>query len=274
MKLVSVVIQAYNSQDTICETLDSIKKQTYPNIELIITDDKSRDNTVDVARTWLERNKSDFTSVKLITTESNTGIPGNNNRALKQVTGEYVEFLAADDYMMPNAIEELVTFCENNPRMIPISKVRFFSDEACNLSAVRKYCEVCYEFAQMDYKEQYHQLLMQNRVVSPAASFYPIEIIRELDGFDEHYKCFEDYPINLKLMKHKYQFKLLDKELIGYRISTKSITGSDLTPVKKDEIKLFFREKMWYMFQAGMGLEALKQSRYWIKLALKINKGL
>ena len=269
MKLVSVVVQAYNSEDTICKTLDSIKAQTYSNIELIISDDKSKDCTIEVAKAWMQENKDCFSAMKLITTEQNTGIPGNNNRALKQVTGEYVEFLAADDYMLPEAVAEYVAYCEKNPKTIPVAKVHLFSEEACDFSDVQAYCDKCYKFTGLEYKEQYRQLLMQNRVVAPAAAFYPMELMRELGGFDEAYRCFEDYPMNLKLMKHGYRFGLLDKELIGYRISGKSITGSDLTPLQKDETKLFLREKMWYMIQAGMGWEAIKQSRYWIKMALK-----
>ena len=257
MKLVSVVVQAYNSEDTICDTVESIKAQTYSNIELIISDDKSKDNTVEIARAWVEKNRHAFTEVKVITTEKNSGIPGNNNRALKHVTGEYVEFLAADDKMLPDAVAEYVNFCEKNPKVIPIAKVQLFSEEACDFSSVQDYCDRCYAFAKLAYKEQYRQRLMQNTVVAPAAAFYPMELMREIKGFDEAYRCFEDYPVNLKLMKRGYRFGLLDKELIGYRISAKSITGS------------FFREKMWYMILAGMGWEAVKQSRYWIKMALK-----
>lgn len=272
MKLVSVVVQAYNSADTICQTLDSIKAQTYKNIELIVSDDKSRDNTIDVVKQWMRENEGMLTSMRLITTEKNTGIPGNNNRALKAVNGEYVEFLAADDYMVPEAVEEYVLFCENNPGFVPISKVKLFSDDECDFTSVKRYCEDCYLFAQLNAKEQYRRLLIQNRIVAPAASFYPIEVMNRTGGFDEAYRCFEDYPMNLKIMKNGYGFGYIDKELIGYRISSKSITGSDLTPVKKDETKLFFREKFWYMFAAGMGWEAIKQSRYWIKIAFMKGK--
>ena len=57
MKLVSVIVLSYRSAETIVETLDSIKSQTYPNIELIITDDCSPDNTVQVVRSGLRRMK-------------------------------------------------------------------------------------------------------------------------------------------------------------------------------------------------------------------------
>lgn len=270
-KLVSVVVQAYNSADTICDTLDSIKKQSYANIEIIISDDKSTDNTLDIVQKWIKENES--TNIKVITTERNTGIPGNNNRALKEVNGEYVEFLAADDLLMPTAIEKMLLYCEKYKNVVPITRVRLFSDKNMKMENVQKYCMNCYEFAQMDHRRQYRQLLKQNQIVAPAASFYPTRLLRKIGGFDESFKCFEDYPINLKILKYDYCFGFLDEELIQYRISPKSLTGSDLTPIKKDEIKLFWKVRFINMFRVGMGWEAIKQAKSWVILARKIKRG-
>ena len=269
-KLVSVVVQAYNSSSTIIRTLDSIKSQTYPRIEIIISDDKSKDDTIDVVKQWIGQNERNFERIKLITTEKNTGIPGSNNRALKEIKGTYAEFLAADDCLLDGAIEEYVSFCEQNENVIPISEVELFSDdEVCDFSSVEKYCRNCYEFAKQDHDEQYRQLLIQNRIVAPAASFYPVKILRSLNGFDEAYRWMEDYPMNMKLLKKGYRFGYLSKKLIRYRISGSSITGGYSFELKRTEAKLFFREKMWYMIQFGMGWEAVKQSKSWIKVLLK-----
>lgn len=272
-KLVSVVVQAYNSADTILRTLESVKAQTYPNIELVITDDKSKDDTLEVASKWIADNQGAFNGIELVTAEVNTGIPGSNNRALKQVTGEYVFFLAADDCLMPDAVQVYLDFCEKNTCVIPISKVELFSDEECDFTSAQNYCNRCYEYAKSDRKHQYHQLLVQNWIASPAASFYPARILRKLGGFDEAYRWMEDYPINLKLMHRGYSFGFIDRELVRYRISGGSITGSSLMPLKKTEAKLFFREKMWYMLRFGLGWEALKQSRYWLKILMMGNNG-
>lgn len=59
-KLVSVVVQAYNSADTITRTLESVKAQDYQNIELIVTDDKSADHTIEVVTAWIEENQERF----------------------------------------------------------------------------------------------------------------------------------------------------------------------------------------------------------------------
>lgn len=272
MKRVSVVVLAYRSAQTIKETLDSVKAQTYKNIELIITDDCSPDNTVEVVKEWIAENKDAQCDVKLVTAEKNTGIPGNINRALKQATGDYLKLIAADDYMTKDAISEYVRFCEKNPKAIPIAKVHLFSDEKVDFSDVQSYCNKCYEFAGKEYKEQYRMLLIQNCIVAPSGSFYPMEIVRQVGGYDENYQWFEDYPMNLKVMHAGYRCGLINKELVYYRISGKSITASQQMRLKKTEMKLFFREKMKYMMEAGMGWEAVKQSRYWAKIVMMKNE--
>ncbi|MBO5031563.1 MAG: glycosyltransferase [Lachnospiraceae bacterium] len=267
MKLVSVVVLSYRSAETIIETLDSIKNQTYQNIELIVTDDCSPDNSVEVAKDWIERNQGSLRALKLVTAKQNTGIPGNINRALKQASGEYVKLIAADDYMAPEAIKEYVDFCEKNPKTIPIAKVHLFSEKETAFPEVQQYCSRCYEFAQIqDYKKQYHMLLKQNCIAAPSGSFYPMQVIRECGGYDEHYRWFEDYPMNLKVMHKGYRCGLIDKELVFYRMSSGSITASSQLRLKKTEMKFFFRQKFWYMLGAGMGWEAVKQSRSWIKV--------
>lgn len=268
MKLVSIVVMSYRSADTIVQTLDSIKAQDYGNIELIITDDCSPDNTAAVARGWMEKNKGTLREIKLVTSDHNTGIPGNINRALAQASGTYIKLIAADDYMTADAVSAYVAFCENNPGALPIARVHLFSDEAADFTSIGKYCEQCYEFAMKDYKEQYRMLLMKNRIVAPSGSFYPMEAVKKAGGYDEHYRWFEDYPMNLRVMHAGFRYGLIDKELVWYRISGKSVTASQQMRLKKTEMRLFFREKAKYMVQAGMGLEALKQSKYWIKIAL------
>ncbi len=269
MKLVSVIVLAYRSAETIEQTLDSIKNQTYGNIELIVTDDCSPDNTVEVADKWINKNKGTLFDIKLVTAEKNTGIPGNINRALKQAKGDYIKIIAADDYMADEAVSEYVEFCEANPRKLPIAKVHLFSDEKADFGNIQKYCEVCYEFAGKDYKEQKRLLLVQNRIVAPSGSFYPMEFIKKAGGYDEHYIWFEDYPMNLKAVHEGYGFGLIDRELVWYRISGNSVTASRQLRLKKTEAKLFFRLKFWYLLQAKMVREALGQSRYWLKILLK-----
>jgi alpha-1,3-rhamnosyltransferase len=72
--LVSIVVITYNSSSYVIETLESIKAQTYQNIELIVSDDCSKDKTVDVCKKWIEKNKQRFVRTELITIEKRNRI--------------------------------------------------------------------------------------------------------------------------------------------------------------------------------------------------------
>lgn len=137
MKLVSVVVLAYRSADTIIETLESIKKQTYPQIELIVTDDCSPDNTVEVVESWMRDNKGCLSDMKLVTTKKNTGLPSNINRGLQAATGMYYKGIAGDDYLTEDAIEKYVDFCEENPGVFPIARVHLFTEHDNNPSFLK-----------------------------------------------------------------------------------------------------------------------------------------
>ncbi len=118
--LVSIVVITYNSSKFVLETLESIRKQTYQNIELIISDDCSKDSTIDICRNWIEKNKNRFVKAELITVERNTGIAPNANRGLKVAKGEWIKFIAGDDMLISNCIDELILFIQKNDNL-PIS---------------------------------------------------------------------------------------------------------------------------------------------------------
>ena len=77
-ELVSVVVVTYNSALTIVETLESVKNQSYQNIELIITDDASKDNTLKLCKDWLDQNGNRFPLFRIIESEKNTGVAARN----------------------------------------------------------------------------------------------------------------------------------------------------------------------------------------------------
>ena len=78
--LVSIIIVTYNSANFVLETLESTKKQSYPNIELIVTDDCSSDKTIEICKEWMEKNKTFFIGTSLLIAEKNTGISGRYDR--------------------------------------------------------------------------------------------------------------------------------------------------------------------------------------------------
>lgn len=99
---ITIIISTYNAAKTLRQTLDSIKYQTYSNIELIVVDGKSTDNTVDIIKEY-----NDIITKWIC--EPDTGIYNAWNKALNFVTGDYIAFIGADDcYCNYNVIENIV----------------------------------------------------------------------------------------------------------------------------------------------------------------------
>ena len=107
---VSVMVPTYNQEDLIKETLDSILSQTYRNIEVIVTDDGSSDRTSEIINAYHDAHPD---RIKPVYSDVNTGIAANVNRALAQVTGKYISWLAGDDLMKPEKIEKQVCLLES-----------------------------------------------------------------------------------------------------------------------------------------------------------------
>lgn len=108
MKKVSVIIPMYNSAQNIGECIDSVINQTYKNIEIIVVDDKSIDNSVEIVES-----KKDA-RIKLIKQPTNLGVSKARNMGIKEASGEYICFLDADDFWTKDKIEKQISFIEKN----------------------------------------------------------------------------------------------------------------------------------------------------------------
>ena len=99
--LVSVCIPTYNGSEYIVEALESVLNQTYKNIEIIVSDDKSSDKTLDLVRQCAKTSKFPI----VIYTNEFRGIGNNWNNSIKKANGKYIKFLFQDDILLPNCID-------------------------------------------------------------------------------------------------------------------------------------------------------------------------
>ncbi len=108
--LVSVIIPMFNSAKCIPQTLESLLHQTMPDFEVIVVDDCSTDNSVEVVESFAERFGGRLKGLKL---KKNTGTPGlPRNFGIQRARGKYIAFLDSDDLFTPTALEELTTLAE------------------------------------------------------------------------------------------------------------------------------------------------------------------
>lgn len=120
-EMISVIIPAYNAEKYIIECLDSIKNQTYKNIEIIVVDDGSTDNTFEVVQNY-SKNLNNI----LLFHQENGGVCAARNKGLDLATGQYVMFVDADDFIPSDAIETLYNDIIKNDADMAVG--RMFSD--------------------------------------------------------------------------------------------------------------------------------------------------
>ena len=222
--LVSVVVITYNSAKTVVETLDSIKAQTYQNIELIVSDDCSKDNTAEIVIEWLNRNRGRFVYAEWVTSAVNTGVSGNINRGITKSSGEWIKSIAGDDLLVSTAIEEYVHFVVYNKNTIKmcVCDVLPFAIENSLSQTTLKIYQKWFKFAQEEYESQIKRVSMFLVFVGPAY-FYSRELYDEVGGFDESYGNLEEWPFVYKVIKKGYRIYTLDRKLVKYRISPTSL---------------------------------------------------
>lgn len=223
--LVTIGVITYQSADYVLETLDSIKYQTYKNIELIISDDGSNDGTIELCKKWIRENEIIFTNVKLITSSKNTGTSANCNRILTVCKGEWIKLIAGDDIFSPNSISDYVSYINENPNVDVVFAKR--------LSFIGKfeennffYKKLPFEYVVFDPKisaSNQYNILKKIYVCGGLASFIKISILKEVGGYDERFRLQEDYPLYIKLTKNGHKLYLLRKYLIYKRVYPESV---------------------------------------------------
>ena len=239
--LVSVVVIAFNSAKFIVETLESVKHQTYKNIELIISDDCSTDETVELCRRWIKINKGSFKNVNLLVSEKNLGISGNANRGFNAAQGEWIKPIAGDDAMFKDAVYSGMEYAMKHKMCSIFTSEREEYNENFNQeNFIRTSKDYDSFFYKLDAKEQYKFLLFKN-YVNAVGTFMKREVFIKVGGFDERFRYLDDAPMNLKITKHGYKFYFLNKVTVKYRIHNGSIRKVDS---KKDMIFDKFYEKV------------------------------
>lgn len=107
--LVSIITPCYNGERYIAETIDSVLQQTYPNFEMIVVDDESKDNSAKLVRKYQQKDKR----IKLLK-QKNEGSAAARNNGIRYANGQYIALLDADDIWLPNFLENQINFMKRN----------------------------------------------------------------------------------------------------------------------------------------------------------------
>ncbi|TWP25141.1 glycosyltransferase [Apibacter muscae] len=212
--LVSVIIVCYNHSAFVIQCLNGLLKQTYNNWELIIADDASRDNSVEIITKWLEENKI---VAKTNFHKKNKGLVITLNECIKLVEGDYLKLIAADDVMLPNLLTNLVARFQNlSSEYQMIYANAKYIDEKGNIGD--KLLKDTFDF---DREKAEEKLFHNNFIIAPTA-MVKTQIYSLIGEYNTKF-IIEDYDFSLRLSK-QYKIDYIPEVLGLYRMHSNNIT--------------------------------------------------
>lgn len=238
MKLISIIIATFNAEKTIRRCLTSIEKQKGDEIQLIIIDGKSNDNTISII--------NEFKCVDKVVSEPDNGIYDAWNKGLKLASGSWIVFLGADDVLLDNCIKTQLYFLDNKKT----SGLDIISAKAHIVNEKGKYLKTM--------GEAYNWNIFRRRMnISHGSTLHNKMLFDEVGIFDINFRICGDYEL---LLRKKLQAAFIDDYLINMQYGGLSTTldaryEAFLARAKNNSMPrilnniLFVREYVGYLFR-------------------------
>jgi glycosyltransferase involved in cell wall biosynthesis len=221
MEKVSIIIPAYNKAELTVKTVDSVLNQTYPNVEVIVVDDGSTDNTKQAMAAYGNRVKYFY--------KENGGACSARNYGLKNAQGEYIGFLDCDDVYEPAKVEEAVSYLMKNPRFGFLHTAAAFIDEQDRVVGH-------YSHPKSVYEGKIANRLILGNYICNSTSLIRRGCLEKVGGFDESIFIPADWDLSLRLAR-EFEAGYIDKPLTRYRV-TGNYTFNNLSKAHDEEFKV------------------------------------
>lgn len=269
-KLVSIMVLTYNHQEYIRDCLESIYDQTYKNIELIITDNASTDDTVTIIEDMLPKLELRFTHVEFEVNKSNVGIVAGINQAAKKLNGEYIKDFSGDDILMNDAIEKLVTFMEYNPEIDMVVGNGYRVDSGYKYQqSIDKYKGEAIYSTPLSIDSQFLRGLLERDNISAPAVLLRGNVFQKYGFFNEEFP-FEDWEFWLRIVSQGGKIGVLDYPIVLYRRSPQSVTYMEKGKEKSErKLWMYYINNMMILDEYGQYISKKELDRLFSKIFTK-----
>ena len=213
--LVTVICLCYNHADYVIEALESVQNQTYSNVELLIADDFSTDNSVKVIESWLKEHPK----IPFLVNKENLGNTKTFNKCLKLAKGEYIIDLAADDVLKLDCIaNQLKGFEESSYKNVGLiyGNAELISENGNFINDYFKTDTKRKRLQSQPTGDIYIGLLNGNNNLCSISSLVKRAVFDSLNGYDENL-AYEDYDFWIRASR-TYNFDYVDKILVQKRV--------------------------------------------------------
>ena len=233
--LVSVIVPCYNMERFISDTIESVRRQTYPHWELLIVDDASTDNTVEIIKRWSKEEPRIHIAIK----EEHSGIADTRNQAIGMAQGRYYAFLDADDLWHPEKIEIQLKFMTD--RNIGFS----YSSYECVDESGKPTGKTIKTAGDLDYTAY-----LRNTIIGCSTVMLDTEKVGEV--VVPNFRTSEDAATWLNILKRGFIAYAIKQPLTSYCIRTRSASSNklkasaDLWKVYRQNEKLPFFKALYY----------------------------
>ncbi|MEG4802111.1 glycosyltransferase family 2 protein [Microcoleus sp. ARI1-B5] len=214
--LISVIIPAYNAEEFIVKTLESVLSQTYQNIEILVVDDGSTDTTAEIIKSFAKKD-----SRIILLQQSNAGVAAARNLAIEKSKGEYIAPIDADDIWYPQNLEKQVEcLIKSEPSVGVVYSWSLDINEQDLLTG---------GFYNSTIEGEVYTALVYKYFLGNASSSLIRRVCFERVGayncklkLEDAQGC-EDWELHLRIAEH-YQFKVVPEYLVGYRQISSSMS--------------------------------------------------
>lgn len=220
MPLVSIICLSYNHEKFVTQALDSVVNQTYKNIELLIADDFSTDNSAAIIEKWLQHHPE----IHFTRNSQNLGNTKTFNSLFRKSKGEFIIDLAADDILEPECIaNQLQGFQDHQDAGLVYGNMKLIDENDKELGYYYPVNEQLSAINPPNSGYVYIDILNQKHKICSVTAMMRRTMLEELGGYDETL-AFEDLDIWIRGSR-TYPFYFLDKILVTRR-ELKSSMGS------------------------------------------------